>query len=259
MSRARNIKPGFFTNEDLVELPFETRLLFIGLWTLADREGRLEDRPKRIKMAIFPADMVDVDASLHDLHASGFILRYTGKGIRCIQIVNFAKHQNPHHREAASSLPGPDAQDEPETSPGPAQGQPDASRADSLIPDSLIPDNSHSVGEKPTPARKRAREAAAPPSPELPPGLLTDTWKAFRDHRQRLRAPLTFRAEKLLLAKLTTLCADGADPNALVDRSIEHGWKGLFPLNGSRADPADGIRQWLEHSTALEGEFTHDA
>ncbi len=53
--------------------------------------------------------------------------------------------------------------------------------------------------------------------------------------------------------------ADGADPNALVDRSIEHGWKGLFPLNGSRADPADGIRQWLEHSTALEGEFTHDA
>jgi uncharacterized protein YdaU (DUF1376 family) len=101
--------------------------------------------------------------------------------------------------------------------------------------------------------------AAAPPSPELPPGLLPETWKAFRDHRQRLRAPLTPRAEKLLLDKLATLCADGADPNALVDRSIEHGWKGLFPLNGSRADPADGIRQWLEHSTALEGEFTHDA
>ena len=64
MARARNIKPSFFTNEDLVELPFEDRLLFIGLWTLADREGRLEDRPKRIKMAVFPADNVDVDASL---------------------------------------------------------------------------------------------------------------------------------------------------------------------------------------------------
>ena len=64
MARARNIKPSFFTNEDLVELPFEDRLLFIGLWTLADREGRLEDRPKRIKMAVFPADNVDVDAQV---------------------------------------------------------------------------------------------------------------------------------------------------------------------------------------------------
>ena len=31
MARARNIKPGFFTNDLLAELPFETRLLFIGL------------------------------------------------------------------------------------------------------------------------------------------------------------------------------------------------------------------------------------
>ena len=66
MARARNIKPSFFTNEDLVELSFETRLLFIGLWTLADRAGRLEDRPKRIKMAVFPADSVDVERSLAD-------------------------------------------------------------------------------------------------------------------------------------------------------------------------------------------------
>ena len=55
MARARNIKPGFFLNEELVELPFSTRLLFIGLWTLADRDGRMEDKPKRIKMSLFPA------------------------------------------------------------------------------------------------------------------------------------------------------------------------------------------------------------
>ena len=46
MARARNIKPGFFRNADLVEMPIEARLLFIGLWTLADRSGRLEDRPR---------------------------------------------------------------------------------------------------------------------------------------------------------------------------------------------------------------------
>ena len=80
MARARNIKPSFFHNEELVELPFEVRLLFVGLWTLADRAGRLEDRPKRIKMAIFPADNVDVDAGLQGLEDSGFIHRFEVDG-----------------------------------------------------------------------------------------------------------------------------------------------------------------------------------
>ncbi|MDI9733891.1 hypothetical protein QM259_16735 [Acinetobacter baumannii] len=52
MARSRNIKPSFFMNEDIIELPFEARLLFIGLWILADREGRLENRPKKIKMSV---------------------------------------------------------------------------------------------------------------------------------------------------------------------------------------------------------------
>ena len=69
MARARNIKPAFFRNAELVELSFEARLFFIGLWTAADRDGRLEDRPKQIKMEIFPADSVDCDALLSDLAA----------------------------------------------------------------------------------------------------------------------------------------------------------------------------------------------
>ena len=50
MARARNIKPGFFLNEELGVLPPLVRILFAGLWCIADRDGRLEDRPKRIKM-----------------------------------------------------------------------------------------------------------------------------------------------------------------------------------------------------------------
>lgn len=112
MARARNIKPGFFTNDGLVELPFEVRLLFIGLWTLADREGRLEDRPKRIRMEIFPGDDVDVDEALWLLQHAGFIVRYEVDGARYLEVVNFSKHQNPHPREAASTIPprqGPDS------------------------------------------------------------------------------------------------------------------------------------------------------
>lgn len=108
MARARNIKPGFFTNDELVELPMATRLLFIGLWTLADREGRLEDRPKKIKMEVFPADDVDVDEALSTLVSSGFIQRYTKDEGRFIQVTNFGKHQRPHSNESASSIPAPD-------------------------------------------------------------------------------------------------------------------------------------------------------
>ena len=105
MARARNIKPGFFTNDGLVELPFEVRLLFIGLWTLADREGRLEDRAKRIRMEIFPGDDVNVDQALDMLAKAGFIVRYEVDDRRYIEVLNFLKHQNPHPREAASTIP----------------------------------------------------------------------------------------------------------------------------------------------------------
>lgn len=142
MARARNIKPSFFKNEDLVMLPFEIRLLFIGLWTLADREGRLEDRPKRIKMEVFPADDVDIEGGLSRLADDKFIHRYQVNELQCIQIVNFAKHQNPHHKEAASTIP------ESEAYPSKAPDKPEVSRkssgadpADSLIPDSLIPES----------------------------------------------------------------------------------------------------------------------
>lgn len=161
MARARNIKPSFFANEDLVELSFETRLLFIGLWTLADRAGRLEDRPKRIKMAIFPADSVDVDRALDDLAKSGFIERYEARGMRCIQVTNFSKHQNPHVNEKPSDLPTLDeSRQAPEqhcASTVQAPEQHCGNPADSLIPDSLIPDSLYQS------ANSTGREGGATP------------------------------------------------------------------------------------------------
>ena len=105
--RTRSLKPGFFQNEDLGELPPLTRLLFQGLWCLADREGRLEDRPKRIKVAVLPYDECDTERMLADLAERDFIERYQVDGQRCIQVTHFQKHQVPHQREAASELPPP--------------------------------------------------------------------------------------------------------------------------------------------------------
>ena len=144
MARARNIKPGFFRNADLVELSFEARLLFIGLWTLADRDGRLEDRPKQIKMELFPADSVDCNAMLDDLAATGMVARYTVDAKRYLQVVNFAKHQNPHKDERASTIP-----DQGGNLPAPCK--PDANTVlVRLNPESLIPDPGFLNPESPT-------------------------------------------------------------------------------------------------------------
>lgn len=141
MARSRNIKPGFFKNENLVELPFETRLLFAGLWTLADRDGRLEDRPKKIKMEIFPADSVDIEKSLSGLSGACLILRYTVDGKRFIWIPTFLDHQNPHHKEQESVIPKHNASDLPQANTVQAVLIPSSLIPSSLIPDSLSSDS----------------------------------------------------------------------------------------------------------------------
>lgn len=110
MARARNIKPGFFSNDLLAECEPLARLLFAGLWTIADREGRLEDRPKKIGANVLPYDACDTNALLDQLAAKGFIVRYVVGGRGFIQITTWSKHQNPHQKEAASEIPAPDTE-----------------------------------------------------------------------------------------------------------------------------------------------------
>ncbi len=108
MARSRLIKTGLAENEVLAELGPHAQLLFALLPCHADREGRLEDRPKRIKAKVFPYYDADVDALLDQLAncSERFIVRYEVSGERYIQISNFAVHQRPHHKEEESEIPG---------------------------------------------------------------------------------------------------------------------------------------------------------
>lgn len=101
------MKPGFFTNEHLAELGPWHRLCFAGLWTLADREGRLEDRPRRIKAALFPYDDVDMESLLSGLAGKNFIVRYAADGAAFIAIQTFTQHQRPKTDEYPSLIPAP--------------------------------------------------------------------------------------------------------------------------------------------------------
>lgn len=157
--RSRNIKPNLFKNEILgVADPILT-VVFAGLWCAADREGRIEDRPLRLKAEILPyRENIDFNVYLTELASLEFICRYRVENIAVIQILNFKKHQNPHKTEKQSELPAmPETQAETgscsTTVKAPLNN---GSRpADSLIPDSLNTDSC--IGEKEESAPKKMR------------------------------------------------------------------------------------------------------
>ncbi len=201
MARARNIKPGLFKNEILgVADPLYT-LLFEGLWLLADREGRLEDRPMRIKAEIFPyREGLNVNAMLDWLQSQGFIVRYSAGGVSCIFILEFRKHQNPHKNETESELPSPDERDDESedigreleclgtTSEKIGTAPADSLFSDSLIPDSLNSDSLSSAGgavalpAEPAPRKQTKAEKQQSNAPTA------QTWQAYANaYRERYK------------------------------------------------------------------------
>lgn len=107
MARMRNLKPSFFKDEDLCELPALCRILFEGLWCLADKNGNLEDRPRFIKIEVLPYDDCDVVEMLGRLEAAGFVRRYRVADKDYLSVLNFRKHQRISGAEAKNEAAFP--------------------------------------------------------------------------------------------------------------------------------------------------------
>ena len=176
MPRARLLKPGFFANEELAALPMSARLLFQGLWILADRAGRLKDIPKWIDAQIFPYDSVKTASILQKLHDAHFIERYTSEdGQRLIWIPSWSRHQHPHPNEPESILP-PHARDIAVSSSLPSndnvtseqlqshEPSPPLSRANPALPSESppsIPSEAKAESESLTAAQRNGHKAPA--------------------------------------------------------------------------------------------------
>lgn len=93
MARIRSVKPEFWIDEKIVELPMAARLLFIGLWNFADDQGYIDDKPRRIKMQVFPGDDIEVEPVLDVLVASGLLVRYDSPVGPVLHVRNWDRHQ----------------------------------------------------------------------------------------------------------------------------------------------------------------------
>lgn len=81
------------------------RLLYIALWCEADREGRLQWKPRTFKMRYFPADEIDIESLCSELVGSALVRLYAD-GLAYIP--TFSAHQHVNPRESASTLPDPE-------------------------------------------------------------------------------------------------------------------------------------------------------
>lgn len=235
MARSRNIKPSIFKNEVLgTQDPFLT-ILFAGLWCLADREGRLEDRPLRIKAEIFPyRELPNFNGYLTELYTLGFIHRYSEGGVSIIQVVNFKKHQNPHKTERHSELPEfTDKSNSCAITVKEPLNNDGLTEAAVLIPDSLllIPDSKKDknteVVNTPSLVVKNKKSSDLTKL-TLPEWLNPKAFEAFVEHRKHIKKPLSELAAKLAIQDLDKIRKDGGNVGIAIRTSIVRGWSGLF-------------------------------
>ncbi len=105
MARIRTIKPEFWTDAKVVNLPYEARLLFIGLWNFSDDDGWISHEPEQIKLQILPNDPVDCDGLLDLLDAAGMVEKYDLEdGRSALFIPGFSRHQKVSHK-TSTKLP----------------------------------------------------------------------------------------------------------------------------------------------------------
>ena len=111
MARIRSIKPEIHLDEDLWDAEEETGLplfrAFTGLWGQADREGRFEWRPRKLKAGVLPYSNDDFSRVLDALTTRGFVVRYKVGEREYGWVRTFTRHQVINGREAASILPAP--------------------------------------------------------------------------------------------------------------------------------------------------------
>lgn len=160
--RTRDLKPGFFRDLELTELPHVTRLLYAGLWCFVDKRGRCEDNPKLIKADIFPYENVPVEKHLKLLEEHSFIRRYEVGGRRFIWVIRFRAHQHPHPKEQESTYPPAPDDDEPGYVPNPHLGTSQPAPRSGSDPASTSSTSSSSVPS----GSSKPSSTSSPPTPE---------------------------------------------------------------------------------------------
>lgn len=112
MARIRTIKPEFWSSPGIETLEYRWRLLYIGLWQLADDFGRGSFNPREFLGFVFPADMSEDSGGIRrgcgELRRVFGVEFYSVGGRHFYAIPSWEKHQKTDRRTKASKYPAPE-------------------------------------------------------------------------------------------------------------------------------------------------------
>ena len=109
MARIRSVKPDIWQDEEFGNISHDARLLFLGLITQADDEGRQNGANRLVWSLLYPWEDFNPDALegwLGELEMARLIQRYEKNGRVYISLPSWKKHQKISH-PTPSKLPKP--------------------------------------------------------------------------------------------------------------------------------------------------------
>ena len=203
MARIRTIKPEFFTSESVLSVSPLARLLFIGLWCEADREGRKKWKPRTLKFRYLPSDNVEMNDLCEELKGEGMIDVYSIDGSDYCSIPGFKTHQVINNRERDSELPPRVATRKPRVKAEGKEGKEGKGK-----------ERKHSLMTCP------------------PENLNKDAWQKWLEYKSKINDKYkTENGESNKATQLINLSkGDQGMQSMIVSQSINNEWKGFFAL-----------------------------
>lgn len=201
------IDPEYWSDEEIGRWSAHARLMYIGLWNIADDEGRFKAADELLNAQLFPYDR---KVSIKKLKAElgNKVQWYEANGLKYGFIRNFSKHQKIDH-PSESKLPIPPKFDEPSMNP-PRIVPPN------IIEDNIIEDNI-------------SGRVVFPPS--FDNEVFKKAWGNWKEFRVQIRKKIVPASEPEALVALHRL-SDGNSLLAIqiISQSIANGWQGLFAI-----------------------------
>lgn len=229
MARIRTIKPDFWTDEKIGSLKRDERLLFIGLWNLADDQGVVKSSAGYIKGQLFSYDdelrSSTVTSWLASLTKARLLIPFTFNGEGYFLIRTFHEHQ--------------------------LINRPSKPKFTSQHIQSIL-DNTHGAlsecsqpeieGKGKEEEIERKGKEAAVADPRFDKKLILENpfsekfisdWINWKEYKRKEHKFLfkSIESEQAALNELVTLSEGNEDTaREIVMQSLAKGWKGFFPL-----------------------------
>lgn len=244
MARIRTLKPEVWMSPQVMNLSAHARLLFLGLITQADDEGRGSADPRRLKAAIFGGDdctSTDVRRWLDEVSAQRLVVLYQSENDGLLfQLPSWRAHQS-IDRPKPSHYPSP---------PNPKTLSTNDRR---MIVEPTPKDREGSEGKGTegregigTDARARTREPEVAPAPIRVDELVADDVSReaideWRKHRHAIGKPL--RAHELItFGKVLRAAGTPSQQLATVRNCVANGWSNLRHADTQASAPV--VQTW---------------